>query len=367
MMGKTDSSVNAGVHASTGFEFQKHCALYLFLEDYHNLKNKDFYICIEHHDDFLYCFLDKNNFISQIKLFQAKKSGSEWGMQDELFGLLSKILIAGVALDNDSAPKLISYTQHLNFITNNNINLSALVKDPTTSKNKRITKKINESNSTLSFLKIDSRIKREIITKVKDKSSDLEQIRKFKNLKLLYIDLGKRSLSQLDQIKGQFNRVFGNTVADHSAAVDTLLLLFKKVETVFNQGNKSKLLDESKRVTSGDISKAINIITTKQKAYKVWRSYKNTLPKALKIPVSRQSEFVQEFENSFDLFKDISQSEHQKIYRFVFNNKNLMDQCYDDENCILMFINEFNKKHSSSLDNLRINAAIFAAYIELKG
>ncbi|PWB15761.1 hypothetical protein DCO44_05135, partial [Acinetobacter sp. AM] len=49
-------SVNGGVDAQVGFDFQRNCALYLLLDDYDSFKEKNFFVCIEHHDDFLYCF-----------------------------------------------------------------------------------------------------------------------------------------------------------------------------------------------------------------------------------------------------------------------------------------------------------------------
>ena len=66
--------VNAGVHNATGIEFQKHCALYIFLENYEDIKDKQFFICIEHHDDFIFCYQNDHDVISAIDTYQAKKS-----------------------------------------------------------------------------------------------------------------------------------------------------------------------------------------------------------------------------------------------------------------------------------------------------
>lgn len=51
-----DKAVNAGVTAQTGFELQRNCALLLILDDYTSYKDKNFFVCIEHQDDFLFAF-----------------------------------------------------------------------------------------------------------------------------------------------------------------------------------------------------------------------------------------------------------------------------------------------------------------------
>ena len=57
----TDKSTNAGVDAQTGFALQRNSALYLLLEEYHSkFKERKYFICLEHHDDFIFCFLNEN-------------------------------------------------------------------------------------------------------------------------------------------------------------------------------------------------------------------------------------------------------------------------------------------------------------------
>ena len=80
-------AANSGVVALSGFEFQRNCALYLLLEEYATFKDQDYFLCIEHHDDFLFCFrtIDSQR-IRNIKAYQAKKkTGSLWKI-DSNFG-----------------------------------------------------------------------------------------------------------------------------------------------------------------------------------------------------------------------------------------------------------------------------------------
>lgn len=75
-MGKPNRTVNAGVHGAAGIEFQKHCALYLLFEEYDNLNDTKYFICIEHKDDFLFCYQDKEGLVHSIDCYQAKKSST---------------------------------------------------------------------------------------------------------------------------------------------------------------------------------------------------------------------------------------------------------------------------------------------------
>jgi len=51
---------NSGVDGAGGYEFQKHCALYIFLEKYEDIKDSKYFICLEHYEDFLFCYLDES-------------------------------------------------------------------------------------------------------------------------------------------------------------------------------------------------------------------------------------------------------------------------------------------------------------------
>ncbi|WP_238656190.1 dsDNA nuclease domain-containing protein [Paenibacillus piscarius] len=156
------SAVNAGVHGSTGTEFQKYCALYFLFEQYNALKDTEYFICLEHHDDFLFCHLNREGFISSVESYQAKKSSVKWDMSS-LYELLSKMTGVGLSLNADDMPKGNNYTHNLEFITNNSIQLNNGLSGK--SKKKIIT--INESNSRLRYADLDSEIKIKIEDELK--------------------------------------------------------------------------------------------------------------------------------------------------------------------------------------------------------
>lgn len=69
-----DKAVNAGVHAQIGFILQRNTALSLLLNNYKDkFKDRKYFICLEHHDDFLYCFLDDDDKAECIEAYQSKK------------------------------------------------------------------------------------------------------------------------------------------------------------------------------------------------------------------------------------------------------------------------------------------------------
>jgi hypothetical protein len=347
-MGK-EKSTNAGVHAITGFEFQKHCIVYLLIENWEELQDKKYFISIEHHDDFLFCFQDEKDLINYIESYQAKKSSSEWGMTKKFYTILNKILEVGRDLKSDKTPKASTYSHSLFFLTNNSIKIP--------------NNTINETNTILKFINLDSENQEKIKKGIQSINTDISEI---DNVSFLYIDFSKTSQAQKDQLIGLFSRIFGDKVADHKAAIETLLSLFREIELTFNQGNTISLMDKSKQLQSNKITKAINVITTKSKAYDLWRSKKEEIGSILKIPISSQDEFKLAFENSFDLFKDLEQREHQKIYQFVKDNRELFDSCYSNIDCINQLYNLAIKSEVLRQNQLHLKAALFAAYIEFK-
>lgn len=345
-----NKNVNAGVHASTGFEFQKHCALYILIENWEEHKDRKYFISIEHHDDFLFCYQNESDLIENVKSYQAKKSSSAWGMTNNFYDILNKILEVGKNLKADKTPKTATYYHSLTFMSNN------LIKIPNNI--------VNETNNLLKFVDIKSDIQEEIKDGIRKISSDLSEIN---NLSFAYIDFGKTSKSQKDQLMGLFFRIFGTQVQDHKAAVETLLSLFREIETTFNQGNITNLMDDSKQLKSEKITQAINIITTKSKAFDLWRKQKSEIARILEIPVSLQNDFELAFENSFDLFKDLKQVEHQKIFHFAKDNKMLLNSCYDDVECINSMYKLAIANKVLRQDEQHLKAALFAAYLEIKG
>ncbi len=352
-------AVNAGVHAITGFELQKHFALYILLEEWNNLKEKKFFICLEHHDDFLFCYQTETGLISKINSYQSKKSSDKWGMSKVFFDILRKIIDVGEDLHNDSIAKDTNFSQSLYLISNNTMKIS-IKRD-----SKTIEENINEANKQVLFINLDTDLQDKLceeINKLDPPRSSME----LKNLVLRYIDFSKGTKEQQHQLVGMFEDVFGDSVDNYKAAVLTLMSLFRDIETMFNEGHKAKLLDESKRVNSSEIKEAINIITTQSKAYELWRAKKSEVARILSISVAKHKEFELHFENSFDYFKDMEQVEHQKVFNFVQDNKNLLDECMDDCECIKLIYEKITARINISQAELYIKAAIFAAYIEIK-
>ena len=76
--------------------------------------------------------------------------------------------------------------------------------------------------------------------------------------------------------------------------------------------------------------------------------------------------FELHYENSFDKFKDINESEHNKIFDFVVNNKSIFKSHFTDRACIASYHSKFNRERSTTLSELQLKAVIAAAYIEVK-
>ena len=243
-------STNAGVHTGTGIEFQKNCALYLLIENWPEHKDKKYFIAIEHHDDLLFCYQNDDEFVDYIKTYQAKKSSEPWSMNHEFYQILQKILQVGKDIKSDSFQKSPDYSHALFFLSNNAIKIP---------KNT-----VNETNKIIKYSDLPSKQQKQISNGIEKINKDLAEI---DNLNFYYIDFGKTSQSQKDQLVGLIGRIFDKDINDPKAALDTLLGLFREIELTFNQGNKSKLLDKSKQVNSDKIRDAINIVTSKSKAF----------------------------------------------------------------------------------------------------
>lgn len=262
-MSKTNKAVNAGVHSSTGFEFQKHCALYILFDNYEELKDRKYFICLEHHDDFLYCYQEDNNFISYINAYQAKKSSTEWKQGKILYEIIKKMLEVGVALGTDNVMRTHSYSHNLEFITNNSIGLNNGKQ-----KEKRKSTTVNESTNSLGFIDLNEEVREKIKTEIgKLTGVNVTSLNELDNISMTFIDIPKQNQQQKDYLVGFVSRLFGKEVRDCRAALDTLLTLFRDAENTLNKGNTAKLMDESKRVYSANIKEAINIITTKSMAF----------------------------------------------------------------------------------------------------
>lgn len=357
-----NQTVNAGVHGSTGYEFQKHCALYIFLEKYPDIKDTKYFICLEHHEDFLFCHLTNADLVRRVESYQAKKSSVDWGMDNSLIEVIYKMSLVGLDLIADPIVKTACYDHVLNFASNKNIKLSNKKKGKA-AKNMFV----GPSNNEVHYISLD----KEISSKIKDEidnlsNSDLKVAGQLEKMAFCYFDLPQTHASQVQVLIGKFSEVFGAGVSDHSAAVNTLLRLFRSVENVLNQGNLVKLMDTSKRVHSEQIAEAINIITTQVKAYETWREKADDIAKTLNISVMDQKKFINSFKNSLDLFKDKTQIEHQKILEFVKDSADVLSKHTSEVSCMEELFDSYQVKYLSQLSALDLKAAIFAAYIEVR-
>jgi hypothetical protein len=361
-MANSSSSVNSGVHTSTGIEFQKHCALFLLFEKYPTIKEQKYFICLEHHDDFLFCYLTPTDIITSIDAYQSKKASGQWTMGKNLSEILKKLTQVGLDLLADTHPKDPQYSHNLRFITNDAISLNCgKRKNP-----KKLL--INAGNNNIKFLDIDSDIQQNILNGLQKQAvTASDQVAELDKLSLLYVDLPKTARSQKDNLVGQFQRIFGSNVNDPSAAVDALLLLFRGIENTLNQENVAKLLDKSKRLESSEIAKAMKILTTQAKAYDLWRQRGDDIAQKLSISVFERDRFKLQFQNSLDLFKDLKQKEHQSILKYVQQNKARWFHHINEVACIEDIYNCFKAEKSSNLNEFELKAAIYAGYLEIRG
>jgi hypothetical protein len=352
---KIDS--NSGVQANVGFDFQRNTCLYLFLEKYNTLKNKNYFIMLEHFDDIVFGFLNSNGELTEITTYQAKKSSTIW-TTNSVYEIIFKITNSGIEIHNDSFPKAANYTQSQHFITNNTISLD--YKCSTTQKIKKV--HINEANESVSYISLNSDCQNSIKKGNSEFSFSSNQIAHFNNLNFTFIDLGRNTKSQLELLTGKFKSVFGNSILDHTAARDTLIFHLKELESTYNKGDIPKLSDNNKKIGSGTIEKILNILTTKKLVLDFCRSKAERICEELSINVFDAMTFELDFENSLDEFKDLKQGEHQKIIRFIENKKDVISTFTNDVLCIKGLFDLFLKEHHTTLNPLQLKAAIAAGY-----
>ena len=356
---KHNPEINAGVHANIGMDFQKNCTIYLFLEKFDALKNQRYFIVLEHLEDIVFGFLENDTELSKIETYQAKKSSKKW-TSGNILEIIKKIAETSQSILDDTHPKTTTFNQENFFATNNTIELKSTV-------NKQdYVCTVNESTEVYEYKNLDQNIKDKILKGNKKISFDKQNEANFETLNFRFIDLGRTSKSQLDQLNGMFISVFGDTITDHKAALHTFYYALKTVESRLNQGNSAKLSDNKKRIESYEIQNILNILTTKKLAFDFWRDKGEEIRKELNINLFDATTFELHYHNSFDKFKDINESEHQKIFDFVERNKQIFRKHPLDKDCMSDFINTFNKEKSSTLLSLQLKATIVAAYIEIK-
>lgn len=352
-----DSSINAGVSAQTGFALQRNTALYLLLENYvDKFKDRNYFICLEHHEDFLFCFTNESNEAEVVEAYQSKKkSPSSWTLDDTLYQIIKKLLKTGKELWNDNHPKSSTYKHILYFSTNQTTNL--VVKE----KNKVVDSvSIKEDNQIASFELLPQKIQNKISEGIADENLNDELDR----FKFIWVDLNRTIEKQENELVGQIDKVFGNSIYNKRAAVKALIELFREIEEKYNQGNKARLLDTSKRVNSNQIEVAFKILTSRSKCFDFWHKQSREISIALKIKPTERNEFEFAFESSFDFFKSLQEAEHRKILDFVSTNVTKC-QTYTDEDNVAELIQMFNDLETSPLGDIELKAVFFAAYFEV--
>lgn len=370
-MTKTSKAANSGVDALLGFEFQRNCALYLLLNNWAHIGSREFFLCIEHHDDFLFCYRsDCLSNIEAIDSYQAKKlSGGIWTINARFAEIIAKMLDVGNNLRNDPAPKCKEYTHNLTFISNSDIRLSYSPKKEEKQKGKtEITYLLNEQNSKSHYKDIPEDIKNKIKEIVRDhctKESSAYYDTEFCNLNIQWVDFPRNKNSQKDNLVGLMCRKFPH-IPDHSAAIELLLSLFRDVEAVYNQGKIINLLDKTKRIEGNEIKKAINIIETEQKAFNLWRANSEKLAKNFRIPLGVQFDHENHIRNSFELLKDMSNNEHQIIKTFIKANDYTLN-FYSCEEMLEAYITDIKNSNNINLNDIDILFAALCAFVEYHG
>lgn len=353
------SNVNAGVHTNVGMDFQKNCTIFLFLEKYEQLKDQKYFIILEHVDDIVFGFLDTDNTLDKVESFQAKKATSKWTL-NSMLEIVQKIAMTAQAILDDDHPKTPDFSQQNLFITNQTIELKT---------GKGATQficTINETSSDVTYKSLDDQIKGKILSGNKDITFSQTEKDHFENLSFKWIDLGRTTKAQEELLTGKFATVFGDTISDHKAALQTFLYALKEIESTFNQGNVARLSDSSKRIESNAINDLLNILTTKKKAYEFWRTHADEICQVMQVNLLDRKAFLLNYENSFDLFKDLKESEHRKIYVFVTENTAIFGEHTSEMDCLSAFLTEFNKKKTSTYQPLQLKAVMAAAYVEVR-
>lgn len=343
-MKNANKKINSGVHSINGFTLQKNMALYILLEKYETtFKGKNYFICLEHHDDFLFCFLNERNEAEKIEAYQSKKNSPKiWKLDKNLHEIINKLLNTGKALTEDNIPKDEKYIHSLFFSSNQTIILEK--------------QSIKEDNTLLHYYNLDNDTQK----KIKDNIKDLLLADELKNLNFLWVDINRDAKKQEDLLVGILDRLFGERIANPRSAVQMLILLFQEIENTYNNGNKAKLLDESKRVASDKIEDTFNLLTSKSKCFNKWRKQTDNICKLLQVKTYERDSFESKFLSAFDLFKDMEQAEHRKILEFVkLNYKKCSTYTYEENTNELFSL--FNSNLTTHFNEVDLKAILYAA------
>lgn len=353
-----NNNINAGVQTNVGMEFQKHCAVYIFLDKYDEIKDKKYFIMLEHYEDIIFGFLDGDE-LSKIETYQAKKSTNKWTLSG-LVEIIKKITTLSQEILDDPHKRTDDFKQENNFATNNTIEFSVQIKK------KKIKDVVNEENDTRNYRDLDKEIKTKILSGNDDVEFNNTDKERIEELTFRFIDLGRTPKAQIQLLHGKLADVFGDKISDHRAALETLLSYLKEIESIFNQGGKAVLSDRSKRLESEKLNEILEVITTKKLAFDFWREKADDICVGLNIAVSDRGDFEFHFDSSFDLFKDLSSTEHRKVYAFINENTDIYGNHALDIECIKDFLAGFKRNKSTTLTDIQLKAAISAAYLIIR-
>jgi len=364
-----DQSVNAGIRAQQGFALQRNMALFIILDNYDSKFNgTKYFLSLEHLEDILFCYLDHHEKAVKVETYQSKKKSSgSWKIGVELAEIIVKILKVGKSLISDEHPKCCSYSHDLYFSSNTTIQLEKKIthKVDNIKTSKTYAQTVNEEDTIIIYDKLDSNIQKAIIKKLeKHESYNNENLcEQLGNLKFLYIDFNKTNEEQENQLRSKLEDIFDRKISDSKAALESIFRLFKNVELTYNQKSIARLSDKTKQIQSEQINDAIEIITTKSKAFQFWRDHKREIGKKLGIKPFERDTFEMKFSLAFDLFKSKDEAEHQKILNFVKSNY-LQCNGFNEDDCIEELVKKFNDESSSNLDDQTLKATMYAAYFE---
>ncbi len=353
-------SSNSGVEGGSGYTFQRCCVVFLLFEGYENLNLENYFICLEHHDDFLFAYLNGSGELKKVDTYQAKKSRDDWKTDEDLCEIVGKMTLVGKELLSDKHPKSNKYQHTLSFLTNRNI----LLKSKKEQNKKQATEKIQVSNTSIGFKNLQEDIKNNIESKI---SADIFDATQLSNVWFKYIDLPQSYKGWQRTLTGLSTEMFGKDVNDHEAVVTTLMKLLQDVEQTYNNNNLVLLSDKSKRLSKEKIRKTFNMFIESKKSFDFWRKYSEQLSVGLelKLPIKRKAREL--LENCFDYFKDIQQVEYRKIYTFVESRTDIDENHTSEADCIVELYRIYLREFRPRLENHMVAFSVIAAYVETRG
>ena len=353
-------SSNSGVEGGSGYSFQRCCVVFLLFEDYEELNIENYFICLEHHEDFLFAFLDENRHLKKIDTYQAKKSRDDWKTDSNLCEIIGKMTMVGKELIKDPHDKSHNYQHTLNFLTNRNILLTS--KQEKGVKQDKV--KVQVSNRRKKYADLTDKIKQNIEPKI---CKSLLESTQLKNVHFQYIDFAQSYQSWQRELKGLSMEHFGEEVNDHEAVISTLMRLLEDAEQTYNDDNKVLLSDLSKRVSRDKINETFNMFTESKKSFDFWRKYSNEISTQLRLnlPIRRRAKEL--LENCFDYFKDIQQVEYRKIYKFVETRTDIDERHISEADCIVDLYHCYQEEFQPRLESHMVAFAVIAAYVETRG